>query len=183
MLELSQFDSAKDHKISYALAVLLFVSLLTFLLIPIHYFKYKQDGTIKTKYLSEIYDGFKDNTASKLFIFIFLLKRFLMACVIVFMRNVNIWARVILFALIQITVLIYSIIVRPFKKVKENLIEILNEVTFTLLCLVIVVCNDESRWFNDLDNILIFFLMSVGVLIGIIIGVDLIIGCIRGCRK
>ena len=99
---------------------------------PIHYFKYRKKGAIKTRYLSEIYDGFKDNSASKLFVFIFLIKRFLMACAIVFMRNANIWIRIMLFAFIQILILIYTITVRPYKKVKENLIEIINEITFTI---------------------------------------------------
>ena len=155
----------------------------TYALIPIHYFKYKKQGTIKTRYLSEVYDGFKDNNASKLFVFIFILKRFLMASIVVFMRNANVWARIILFTFIQITVLFYTIIVRPYETIKDNLIEIINAVTFTILCLTIVICNDESRWFNHLDSILIFSLMLVGLLIGVIINFYTIIDCIRALCK
>ena len=139
MLEISQFDNAEDHSISYSLACVILIASFAFILIPIHYFKYRQHGAIKTRYLSEVYDGFKDNAASKLFLFLFIVKRFMMACVIVFMRNMNNWVRIILFALVQITYLIYTIIVRPYQKVKDNLIEILNEITLTLLCLAIVI--------------------------------------------
>ena len=175
MLEFSQFKNAKGHEVSYSIAVLIFILSFAFILIPVHYFKYKEQGAIKTKYFSEIYDGIKDNTASKLFIFIFILRRFLMVAVIVFMRNANIWARCICFALIQITVLIYTIIVRPFEKIKDNLIEFVNEITFTILCVFIIICNDESRWVSSLDTILIYFLMFVGLLIGAIISIKLII--------
>ena len=183
MLEFSQFDSAKDHGFSYTLALVFFIAIFSYVLIPIHYFKYRHEGAIETNYLTEIYDGFKDNTASKLFVFIFIVKRFLMASVIVFMRNANSLVRVILFTLIQIFVLIYTIIVRPYDKVKDNLIEIINDATITILCLTIVICNDESKWFNNLDSILIFFLMSVGVVIGIIVAVDIILSLIQYYRE
>ena len=175
MLEFSQFDNAKDHKLSYSIAVLIFILSFAFILIPVHYFKYRNGAAIDTRYFAEIYDGIKDNTASKLFFFIFILRRFLMVAVIVFMRNANIWARCICFTLIQITVLFYTIIVRPFEKIKDNMIELVNEITFAILCIIIVVCNDESRWVSSLDSVLIYFLMFVGLLIGAIISIELII--------
>ena len=183
MLEISQLDIAKGHEVSYSMAVLIFMSTFLFLLIPVHYFKYRKEGVIETKYLTEIYDGFKENAASKLFVFIFIAKRFLMASVLVFMRNANVWVKNILFALIQIVALIYTIMVRPFEKSKENTLEIINAITMTVLCFVIVVCNDESMWFSSLDTIIIFSLMLTGLFIGAVVTIDAVIGCIQKCCK
>ena len=175
MLEISQFDNLNDNKASYSLAIIGFVLTLSFLLIPFHYFKYCDKGTIDTIYFGEIYDGFKDNHASKLYMFIFLLKRFLMACVIVFMRNANVMLRCILFISIQFCVLVYLIIFRPFEDKKNNLIESINEIACLILCITITIFNDESKWFDGLDGYLIYFLVIVGVIIGAIINIDMIV--------
>ena len=183
MLEFSQFESAEENGLSYAIAVLGFIAMFAFILIPVHYFRYRQDGAIETRYLAEVYDGFKDTAWSKLYMFIFILRRFAMAFVIVFMREVNVWIRCVFFTLIQIAALVYTSIVRPFDETKDNLIEIINEITYTIICLVITICNEESRWFSSLDSILIFSLMIVGLLIGIIINIDIIIGCIQSYKE
>ena len=115
--------------------------------------------------------------------FIFILRRFMMALVIVYMRDANVWIRCISYTFIQFAVLVYTIVVRPFGQVKENLTEIVNEVTYTVLCIVITIFNDESRWFDDLDKILIYGLMVAGILITIIINVDMIYGCIQKYRQ
>ena len=63
ILEFSQFDYASDHKLSYSLACIAIVGILVLtFLIPVHYFKYRDGATIKSKYLSQLYDGTKDTT-------------------------------------------------------------------------------------------------------------------------
>ena len=76
MLELSQSESIKEHRVSYIIAILGIIPTLLFILIPVHYFAYRKDKTIDSKYLAEVYEGLKDTTMSKLYIFIFILRRF-----------------------------------------------------------------------------------------------------------
>ena len=94
MLEFSQFDNAKDHGLSYSIAVISLAAV-TIFVIPmiLHYFKYKERALIKTRYFDEIYDGFRHSNASKLYTSIFIIRRFMMASVIVFLRNANVWVR------------------------------------------------------------------------------------------
>ena len=165
MLEFSQFESAEENGLSYTFAVLGFIASFAFILLAVHYFKYRQGGAIQTKYLKEVYDELKDTAWSKLYIFIFILRRFLMASVIVFMRDANVWIRCIFYTLIQIAALVYTFFVRPFEETKDNLIEIINDITYAVLCIFITICNEESRWFSSLDGILIFSLMIVGIII------------------
>ena len=133
MLELSQFESAQENGLSYTFALLGFIASFAFILIPVHYFKYRQDGAIETSCLAEVYDGFKDTAWSKLYMFIFILRRFAMAIVIVFMREANVWVRCIIYTLIQIAALVYTFIVKPFEETKDNQIEMVNEITYTIL--------------------------------------------------
>ena len=91
MLEFSQFDNAKDHGLSYSIAVISLAAVTIFVILMIlHYFKYKEGATIETRYFDEIYDGFKDTNTSKLYTSIFIIRRFMMASVVVFLRNASI---------------------------------------------------------------------------------------------
>ena len=94
MLEFSIFDNVDDHALSYAFACIAIPTIIVLsILIPIHYFKYREGVTIESRYFSELYEGTKDNSVSKLFTFSFIVRRFVSAFVLVAMRDVNIWAR------------------------------------------------------------------------------------------
>ena len=148
-----------------------------------HYFKYKEGATIETRYFDEIYNGFRDRNASKLYTSIFIIRRFMMTSVVVFLRNANIWVRCWLFMLVQTLYLTYAILIRPFKKTRDNIIEIISELAFTFVCIIVAICNEESRWFIGLDQILIYSLMMIGVAIFVVTLVDFIIGCIQKRRE
>ena len=183
MLEIYQYDNASEHRFSYALAIIVFIWTFIIILLPIHYFKYSEKGKIETRYFWEIYDGFKDNKAGKLYMFTFLLKRFLMACVIVFLRHANVYLRCILFGTIQFWVFLYLIIFRPFGDRKNNIVESINEATCFILCVAITIHNDESKWFDGLDGDLIYFLVVAGMIIGAVINIEMVIGWIQSCKE
>ena len=115
--------------------------------------------------------------------FTFLLKRFLMACVIVFLRDANVYLRCILFVTIQFLVFLYLIVFRPFDDRKNNIVESINEASCFILCVTITIHNDESTWFDGLDDHLIYFLVAVGMIIGAVINIEMVISCIQSCRK
>ena len=88
-----------------------------------------------------------------------------------------------MFTIIQASYLIYAVIVRPFDETKDNIIEIISESAFTFICLSMAICNQESRWFKGLDQIMIYSLMMVGMMISIVTFIDFMIGCIRKRRE
>ena len=95
MLEFSQFDYAKDHKLSYSITcfVLPIIIVLTFLML-VHYLIYRDGSTIQSTYLSELYDGTKDRSSMcKLYNFIFVLRRLINALILVSLRHINVYTR------------------------------------------------------------------------------------------
>ena len=95
MLEFSQFDYAKDHKLSYSITcfVLPIIIVLIFM-IPVHYLVYKDGFKVASKYLSELYDGTKDRSSMcKLYNFIFVLRRLINALILVSLRHINVYTR------------------------------------------------------------------------------------------
>ena len=184
MLEFSQFNYAKDHKFSYSLACIAIpIIIVLIFLIPIHYYKYRDGARIESKYLSELYEGTKNKPLSKLYTFIFIIRRFITALVLVSMRDLNIWIRCIFFSIVQFFALVYAILIRPFDSTKDNIIEILNESIFSILCIIVTVCNKKSMWFKGLDNILIYTLMINGFLISFIVIIEMIATCIQKYKR
>ena len=143
-------------------------------MIPKHYFDYREYSNIDSEYLSELYSDTKDTTICKLYTFIFIVRRLITAFLIVSMRNLNVWPRCILFTIIQIAALTFSIIFRPFTEAKNNIIEIMNEAIFSVLCVFVTICNDPKIWFAELTNILIYALTINGSMISVVLIADLI---------
>ena len=184
MLEITQFESAHDHPLSYTISWLsLIVIIIATMLIPKHYFDYREYSNIDSEYFSELYNGTKDTKICKLYTFIFIMRRLITAFLIVFLRNLNVWPRCIFFTIVQIAALTFSIIYRPFSEAKNNIIEIMNEAIFSVLCVFVTICNDPKIWFSELTNILIYALTINGSMISVVLTVDLIINCVQKCRK
>ena len=61
------------------------------------------------------------------------------ALVLVSMRKLNILTRCGVFTTVQIIALIFVIITRPYKEVRDNIIEIMNEIIFSILSITVTV--------------------------------------------
>ena len=75
------------------------------------------------------------------------------------------------------------IVKRPFESTKDNIIEIMNEVVFSIFCIILTICNRESMWFKGLPGILIYSLMINGFVISFIVITDFIITLRRKCKE
>ena len=54
----------------------------------------------------------------------------------------------------------YLIIIRPFVSSKDNLSEIINEVTFMSLCLPLFIFREESDWIGGSEGVLLGIIMT-----------------------
>lgn len=109
----------------------------------------------------------------------FIVRRFMTALVLVSMRNTNIWVRCMFFCIVQFIALTFVIVKRPFESTKDNIIEIMNEVVFSIFCIIVSVCNRKSMWFKGLPGILIYSLMINGFMISFVVITDFVIGLVK----
>ena len=176
MLEISQFDNINHNLTSYIISCLSlpFICLVVSL-IPIHYLKFRKNSIEGSKYFEELYEGTKSNSTSRLYIFIFIVRRAITALSLVMFRALNVWIRCISFTSIQLASAIFTIIVKPFDSAKDNIIEILNEAIFLILCIIITICNDESFWFPSLSHVLISIMLANNVIINVIVITEIIV--------
>ena len=100
--------------------MLLFPAFLLF-----HYIKYhKIEKFGEEGKFTDVYDGFKNNHMSKLYHFVFCIRRILSSIVLVSLLKSNLISRLVIFDEIQVIALIYAIYIRPFDSIVENFMEI-----------------------------------------------------------
>ena len=130
-----------------------------------------RDNKYQKYYLKEFFLGTKNNKRSKFYTTMFLSKRIILVSLVILLERMPMILKVIIFILIQLWSWVTIIYLRPFKDVKNNIIEILNEVYFLLCSSVMIHFNKKSKWSSWqttlyinilLSNIIAFSILSIG---------------------
>ena len=104
-----------------------------------------------------------------------MLRRLLSVALLIACQNLYLYIKLVLFIAIHITVMIYTLIVRPFEEIKDNMIEIINEASYTLLICSLLYYNQESRWSEKDANVMMYSLLFLSLVTTLISFVALII--------
>jgi len=150
-----------------------FFATIVTLLLPLafiyHFCKYKNTENFGEEgKFNEIYDGFKKNTLSRLYFFIFSCRRVSSALIVVLLRTGPLALRLILFDLVQLASLGYVIKIRPFNNHLENFLEILNETIFFIFCIIVSILYKEKYWNSGITKSVLTMIMLNGLIIGAI---------------
>ena len=126
---------------------------------------------IKNKHnkVGEIFSGVKMMKKSKLFISILLTRRTIFIIFLITFQSIQSWILVTILGVLQIWYLIYIIILRPFEVKKNNIIEIVNEVFFSILLNSLIFLNSEGDWNSTLTEVYMWIIISNTIVILIII--------------
>ncbi|CAI2374207.1 unnamed protein product [Moneuplotes crassus] len=174
LLEITTFSSLIKQPVSFCFS-LVFVGCFVSLpfLIYHHFKKYNENGEVKElSKLSEFYEGYANGKKNKLYTIVFLTRRIATAVCLVCMRNTPASMICLIFFVIQLLHFQYLIFNRPFKSKKDNIIEVLNEVVFLTLTLIITLFQKESDWKEGMATALIMIVMINGLMVSFIIMVD-----------
>ena len=92
-----------------------------------------------------------------------------------------------MFACIHVATFAFTLIVRPFQHIKDNLIEVVNDASYAAMTLILLKFNKEEDWNKTIAVIGVYFLLgstSLTVLIQICFLIASIISCIKTkCKK
>ena len=124
--ELARYDTLGDHKASYAISISFLILVCAFVTFLLLFYKYSKDVS-KSKFFSEFFADLKPNTIAKLYNMVFLLRRFVIVLLIVFMKDADNTLRLSVYTSLQIILAICCIIVRPFDNIHGNFVEIFND--------------------------------------------------------
>ena len=120
---------------------------------------------------------------ARLYSFIFLLRRLAMVLIIILIPRSSLQIKISFLLILQIAYLLYSIFVRSFEKMKDQVVEISNE--FVLLILMIFLTNypSESDWTNTSEDTLIGIILSQLLILFLVSLANAIIQFVRYVKK
>jgi hypothetical protein len=147
-----------------AVAVLAFIVLFTVFFFVVWSYVNRVQAEMSDSYFKEFFSGIKPSKAARLYFSTFILRRLLSVMIIVPGESVPVIVRVILFASVHCLVFVFTVAVRPFQGVKDNLIEALNDLSYGVLTIVIVYFNTKDTWSDSVANSVIYWMLGMSLL-------------------
>ena len=124
----------------------------------------------------EFLTGVKETRMSRLYPTILLLRRFLFIGLLIFGQSLNSFELICPMIIIQLAYLVNLAIVRPYKKVRDNVIEVTNEWFYLVLISLLSHFNSKDRWISAIENIYFGIILSNSMsIIFILIGTPVLI--------
>lgn len=169
--ELKNADVSEAYAaLSFAISCLFAVICFLFLLLTLYMYistknNFDEDEKLK---LGELFSGLKNTNNARSYSFGVILRRFLFVSVLVGLNTLaEVWL-VAGMAIIQTFYVAYIVALRPFDKVANNIIEVVNEVLYLVLIVLLFHLTKEIKWTDFASR----------VYLGIIVGNTLIIGIV-----
>ena len=119
--------------------------------------------------LEEFFRGLQFDRKHKFYITALLLRRLIFIVLLITWVSISSRVLVAILSLIQLGYVIYLSYIRPYKDLKENIIEILNEFYLLFLIIYLIAINTESEWNVLKENIYLYVLVSNTLVILIIV--------------
>ena len=111
--------------------------------------------------------GFKLREVSRHFHLFYLIRRFLLALTVIFIPSI-VYVRLFLFFIWNLTQVAYLLIWKPFLRMKENIIEIINEFVLLTFLLILTYFNEKKKWNKYLSYSLLFLFVTNALILIII---------------
>ncbi|CAI2376235.1 unnamed protein product [Moneuplotes crassus] len=122
----------------------------------------------KARHFREFYAGIKPNWRSRVFTAFFLSKRFILISLVVLLERLTMISKVIIFVIIQLLCCGFICFLRPFSELKNNIIEVINEIYFLFCSSVMLFLNKSDDWEDWHTSLYINILLSNIVMISLI---------------
>ena len=146
--EIYLFNTSSSLKIiSLAISFITLILCIGLIFIPIYmaFSSFRLEVNQHNKF-GEFFSGFKPHKKYKLYLTILLLRRIIFVISLISLVSIPSNLLIGLLSVIQLIYLIYTTILRPYEEVKDNMIEIINEIYFFLLFGSLLHLNKESEW-------------------------------------
>ena len=118
--------------------------------------------------LKAFFDGLKHQSKARLYSTVLLLRRVFLTTFLIIGSSISSIGIIIPMMIIQFVYLSLFIIVRPHSWVKDNVLEITNEVYYFVLIVLLVHFNSDSRWNGTAESVYFCLIVSNSIIIVLI---------------
>lgn len=130
--EAFRVNDVSDNLTSYSIAVTFSIAMVALITIVMLFYRLNKEAS-KSPYLGEFYSGMKPNPMAQMYYFVFMTRRLLIILAILSMRSVLPVLKLSVYTLVQLLVLAYIAVYKPYEKTYENLVELVNDTVYTLI--------------------------------------------------
>ena len=111
-------------------------------------------------FCDEFYYKLKDTKRARIYTSLFLAKRLIFVSWLAFFQFLPVFVKVLVMLIVQIAYSIVALIIRPFSHVRNNIVEIINEFSFTVLLAGLLRYNTEDDWSNIPEKVYLAIFVS-----------------------
>ena len=155
MYEIYSFNSSQPFRVvSFVFAIMILISWVSILALAI-YLSMSAYTVNEGKHnkLGEFFNGLKMHRKFKFYMCMLILRRTIFVVLLVTWISLSSRLLIGLLVLLQLIYLVYVCYLRPFRELKDNLTEIMNEAYFLLLLSSLVYLNEERYWSSTVTSI------------------------------
>ena len=134
-----------ESSFSFAIIILVFFCVVYSLLF-IHWSVYWVQYDMEDSVFEDLYRGLRPTVLCRTFNLMFVFRRILFACIFTFIYKESMTLKFSLLIGLQGVYLLWLVGIRPFNVIKDNVLEIFNELSYFVLCALIAYFNTSSRW-------------------------------------
>ena len=136
----------------FCLWIILFVSCFS-------YSSYEVSKNSHNKF-GEIFYGLKVQRKARLYLPILLTRRAIFVILLMTLISIESWILISILSFIQLFYFVFIIILRPFESIKDNIIEISNEIFYCILLWFLIFWNSEENWSPKITEVYIWIITS-----------------------
>ena len=169
--EIYQFKTSETLRLASFIYAILMIIWYIFILGISNYlifslYKLNEEGHNK---LGELFIWLQDNKKSRFYLTMLLLRRLIFVSLLITLSSIQSKQLIGILMFLQLVYIAYVLIVRPYKEAKSNLIEIINEIYFSLFLVTLMIFNKENEWSTLTTNIYVWILVSNSLVVFLIV--------------
>ena len=158
--------SQKNYIISFAFAVLLLLGIFVLICVVIYlslsaYLVYEEFHNN----IGEFFVGIQMDRKFKFYAALMLIRKLLFTVVLVFWMHMNSLTIILILLFIEMWYFGYLVILRPFKEIKGNMIEIINEIFFSFFLGALIYLNNKSKWTSTITSIYSYTITANNIIV------------------
>ena len=146
--EISMFNLSDSKKtVSFVFSICLLCFCL-WLILFISWLSLSSYEVLKNSHnkFGEIFHGVKMQRKNKFYVPVLFIRRAIFVILLMTLTSIQSWILISILSFIQLWYLVFIIILRPFEYIKDNIIEISNEIFFCILLSILIFFNSEENW-------------------------------------
>lgn len=168
--------ASQDSKVSLTLACISLTTWVTLYVMSIAmWYQYRKGfDPEKDKKFDEYFSGIKNKASARIYSTMLLTRRLVLVVFLVSFQDLNVEVQLGMMLGLQMIYLSVIAFIRPFKLFKDNLMEVINEIFFTTLLIMLWINHTEEKWTDTSETAYLATIMvNSGVIMIIMFGMGI----------